>query len=180
MRGKIIILYYLRHGDPTYSPDELTPLGKRQAEALAKCLSVYGLDKIYASTSNRAMQTAQPTCELLKMEMETVDFANECYAWEDLAVETDEGRTWGVKSKRLMELASSPEMTSLYNKWYKHPEIKELGMQKGIGRTSKESDEFLKNLGFEHIKNTGTYKVLEPKYERVALFLHTMALEWRF
>lgn len=167
-----MLFYYLRHGDPIYNPDSLTPLGHRQAEALAKRLAVYGLDKIYSSTSNRAIQTAQPTCELLKMELETLDFANEKYAWEDLAVETDEGRTWGVKSKRLMELASSPEMMSLYHKWYEHPEIKELGMKKGIERISMESDAFLKNLGFEHIKDTGTYKVNNPKYERVALFAH--------
>ena len=30
-----MILYYVRHGDPTYNPDELTPLGHRQAEAVA-------------------------------------------------------------------------------------------------------------------------------------------------
>jgi len=29
-----MILFYVRHGDPIYDPDSLTPLGKRQAEAL--------------------------------------------------------------------------------------------------------------------------------------------------
>lgn len=167
-----MLLFYIRHGDPIYNPDSLTPLGKRQAEALAKRLSVYGLDKIYASTSNRAMQTAQPTCEMLKMEMETVDFANERYAWEDLAIDTEEGRTWGVKSKKLMELASRPDVMAMYHNWYDHLEAQEFGMKKGIERIKRDSDEFLKSLGFEHIKNTGTYKVTEPKYERVALFAH--------
>jgi hypothetical protein len=50
-------------------------------------------------------------------------------------------------------------MMSLYHKWYEHPDIKELGMQRGIERIAKESDEFLKGLGFEHIKDTGTYKI---------------------
>ena len=167
-----MILYYLRHGDPIYNPDSLTPLGHRQAEALAKRLSVYGLDKIYASTSNRAIQTAQPTCEMLKMEMETLAFADERYAWEDLTVETEKGRTWGAESKRLMELASTPEILSMCNNWYEHPEIKKLGMQAGLERISKESDEFLKNLGFLNINGTGTYEVIKPEYERVALFAH--------
>jgi len=171
--GFKMLLYYIRHGDPIYNPDSLTPLGKRQAEAVAKRLSVYGLDKIYASTSNRAMQTAQPTCEMLKMEMETVDFANEKYAWEDLAIDTEEdGRTWGVKSKKLMEIASRPDVMAMYHNWYDHPEAQGFGMKKGIERIKHDSDEFLKSLGFEHIKNTGTYKVTEPKYERVALFAH--------
>lgn len=49
-----MILYYIRHGDPIYNPNQLTPLGERQAEAAAKRLAVYGMDKIYASVSNRA------------------------------------------------------------------------------------------------------------------------------
>ena len=64
-----MIFYYVRHGDPIYDPDSLTPLGKRQAEAVAKRLSVYGLDEIYASTSNRAILTATPTAEILKKEI---------------------------------------------------------------------------------------------------------------
>ena len=42
-----MLLFYIRHGDPTYTPDALTPLGERQAEALAKRLSLYGLNRIY-------------------------------------------------------------------------------------------------------------------------------------
>ena len=57
-----MIFFYIRHGDPVYEPDSLTPLGMRQADALAKRLSLYGVDKIYSSTSNRAIQTAMPTC----------------------------------------------------------------------------------------------------------------------
>lgn len=53
-----MLLFYVRHGDPTYEPDALTPLGRRQAEALARRLSLYGLDRIYTSSSTRAMQTA--------------------------------------------------------------------------------------------------------------------------
>ena len=61
-----MILYYVRHGDPIYNPDGLTPLGKRQAEACAKLLCRTGLDEIYSSTSQRAIDTATPTAEILK------------------------------------------------------------------------------------------------------------------
>ena len=70
-----MILYYVRHGDPIYDPNSLTPLGQRQAEALAKRFGVHGLDRIYSSPSNRALQTAQPTCEILKKKPILVDFA---------------------------------------------------------------------------------------------------------
>ena len=37
-----MIFFYIRHGDPIYNPDSLTPLGMRQADAIAKRLSLYG------------------------------------------------------------------------------------------------------------------------------------------
>ena len=43
-----MLLYYIRHGEPTYDPDELTPNGERQAEAIARRLARYGVDKIYS------------------------------------------------------------------------------------------------------------------------------------
>ena len=59
-----MIFYYVRHGDPIYNPDSLTPLGERQAEAVAKRLCLFGVNKIYASTSNRAILTGKPTCDI--------------------------------------------------------------------------------------------------------------------
>ena len=54
-----MLFFYVRHGDPIYNPDSLTPLGERQAEAVSKRLAMYGIDKIYSSTSNRAYLTAK-------------------------------------------------------------------------------------------------------------------------
>lgn len=55
-----MLLYIIRHGDPIYAPDSLTPKGHLQAAALAKRLAVHGLDKIFASPLVRAQQTAKP------------------------------------------------------------------------------------------------------------------------
>ena len=49
-----MLLFSIRHGEPIYDPDSLTPFGHRQAEAVAKRLALYGIDEIYASSSNRA------------------------------------------------------------------------------------------------------------------------------
>ena len=69
-----MLLYIIRHGDPHYPTDSLTARGVLQAEAVGKRLALYGVDKIYASSSNRAMQTAEPTCEILKKDKEILDF----------------------------------------------------------------------------------------------------------
>lgn len=87
-----MLLLYVRHGDPIYNPDSLTPLGRRQAEAVAHRLALYGVNKIYSSTSVRARETAQPTCEILKMDPVLLDFCHENHAWADLALDEENGQ----------------------------------------------------------------------------------------
>lgn len=167
-----MLFFYVRHGDPTYNPDELTPLGHRQAEAVAKRLSLYGIDKIYSSTSNRAYQTAVPTAEILKKDIEKLDFCNEGHAWRELTVVTENGIKWAFQDEETRKLLVSPEVLALHDKWYTHPDFKENTFEVGLKRVAEESDEFFKNLGYEHIKGTGTYKVLNDNNDRVALFAH--------
>ena len=87
-----MLFFYIRHGDPIYNPDSLTPLGERQAEAVAHRLSLFGLDRIYASTSNRAKLTAKPTCEMLKLPMTELDWCNEGHAWNELSLPNSKER----------------------------------------------------------------------------------------
>lgn len=168
-----MLFFYIRHGDPTYQPDELTPLGKRQAEAVAKRLALYGIDRIYASTSNRAIQTAQPTCELLKKEMTLLDFANEGHAWREFSVQTEDGkRKWATSQLKTKRLMASSEMRQLGEDWCTHPDMPDCNFKGGMERIRREADSFLESLGYQHIKGSGTYKVIKQNDERVALFAH--------
>ena len=169
-----MIFYYIRHGDPIYNPDSLTPLGIRQAEAVAKRLALYGLDKIYSSTSNRAIMTAKPTCEILKKESELLDFANEGHAWHDLtfAREDGNGNTWLFQNRSVVELFNSKELRDLGDHWFDHPMFKEYNYKNGINRIYDEADSFFESLGYEHIRHTGKYKVKQSNDQRIALFAH--------
>lgn len=168
-----MLLFYIRHGDPTYDPDELTPLGKRQAESVAKRLALYGIDSIYASTSNRAIQTAQPTCELLKKEMTLLDFANEHHAYLDFSIVKEDGRRiWAVEELATRRLLASAEMRTLGENWYTHPALPACNFKGGMERIRQASDQFLASLGYEHIPGSGTYKVTKSNPNRVALFAH--------
>ena len=71
-----MLLYYVRHGDPIYDPDSLTPLGMEQAAAVARRLAKFGVDEIYSSPSTRAMQTGSYTCEATGKPMQILDFLN--------------------------------------------------------------------------------------------------------
>ena len=169
-----MILYYIRHGDPIYKPNELTPLGRRQAEAVAKRLARYGVDKIYTSTSNRAMETAQPTCEMLKMQAEELDFTNEKYTSKDLMVRlTEDGdRKWVFEHPEFVALFCSKEIRDLGDKWYEHPRFSEYAFRGAVERVYEEGDRFLRQFGLEHERFTGRYRIAEKNDERVALFAH--------
>ncbi len=168
-----MLFFYVRHGDPIYDPDSLTPLGKRQAEAVAKRLSLYGVDKIYASTSNRAVMTAGPTCEILKTDMTLLDFCNENHAWEQMTVINTEGvRRWGFEDKATRRSFAEASVIELRDKWYEHPAFSGYKFKEGIERIGTEADKFFASLGYEHIKGTGTYKTVEPNKNRVAMFAH--------
>ena len=61
-----MLLFFVRHGDPTYHPDALTPTGERQAEEIGRRLARFGIDRIFASSAVRAQLTAKPTAELTR------------------------------------------------------------------------------------------------------------------
>ncbi len=167
-----MLFFYLRHGDPIYNPDSLTELGIEQAEALSKRLAAYGLDKVYTSTSNRAIMTARPTCEKLGLEPETVDFANEGHAWKELTINEDGKFDWLFQHPNAKDYFCNEEIIKLGHKWYEHPYFKDYDYKKGIDRIVTECDAFFKRLGYERIPGTGKYKVIKSNDQRVALFAH--------
>ena len=169
-----MLLYYIRHGEPIYDPDSLTEHGKVQAEVLSEKLRHSGLDKIYASTSKRAMQTAEPTCKAVGMEAELLDFANEHHAWMTLTMEKEDGtgNEWLFQEKRSVELFTSPEIRALGDRWYEHPFFAGHDYKGAIERVYREADAFLSSLGYDHIRYTGKYVAREHNDKRVALFAH--------
>ncbi len=165
-----MLFFYIRHGDPIYEPDSLTPLGEKQADAIAKRLARYGVDKIYSSTSNRAILTAKPTCELTRKKAELLDFCNENYAYEDFTIEKDGQKRWIFHDKEMKLLLTDKSVTALGFNWYEHERLTKF--KKGMDRVFSESYEFFLSLGYEHIRNTGRYKIHKHNNERVALFAH--------
>lgn len=167
-----MLFFYVRHGDPIYNPDSLTPLGLRQAEAVGKRLALYGVDEIYSSTSTRAMQTARPTCEMLKKELTTLEFAHENLAWADLAVDLGTGKNWVSDTPYFREIFAQRSVRQLDDQWYKHPDLQPYPFEEGIKRIARETDAFFASLGYEHIPGTGRYRAAAPSDKRVAFFAH--------
>lgn len=167
----IMILFFVRHGHPIYNPDCLTELGHKQAEALVKRMAECNPDKIFASSSTRAIQTAEPTARFLGKEIEILDWCKETYAWQELTVEIGEGRrTWAFAHKETKELFASSQVRKLDKEWYTYPGFEKY--EKGIKRIQSETDQLMLRLGYRHDHEKNGYIPVKPNDDRVALFAH--------
>lgn len=168
-----MLLFYIRHGDPIYDPDSLTPLGQAQAEAVMHRLCVHGIDEIYASSSNRAILTATPSAKILKKEIQVLDWCNEAHCWNQVSMVDDTGfRTWSFSIPKFQKIFNSEEMRSLGSKWYDHKVFEGTTVKEGAFRIQKETDEFLQSLGYRHDRNAGIYYPENHNDKRIALFAH--------
>ena len=168
-----MLLYYIRHGDPIYDPDSLTPLGQEQAKALAKRLIVHGVDKVYSSPSNRAMQTAKPICDLLKKEIRVCPWADEGLVWGEFTVPLPEGGiTWSFFDPAIIALFNSPAVRDLGQRWYEYPAVAPYRFAEGVKRVDEAVDAFFLELGYCHDRENARYEVVTPNHSRVALFAH--------
>lgn len=168
-----MLLFYIRHGDPVYDPDSLTPLGHRQAEALAKRLALYGIDEIYSSSSARAQQTAQPTAEITKKPIQILDWCNESYAGQEFFVRNERGENcWLYQDEKSRKLFISQEVLSLGQKWYEHAAFSDPRHKSGVERIRRETNSFLQSLGYKHDEKEHLYHAIAPNEKRIALFAH--------
>ena len=118
-----MLLFIVRHGDPIYNPDSLTPKGHLQANALAKRFAVNGLDKIYSSPLIRAQQTAQPTCDILGLPMQIEEWTSESLAAESFFVTRPDGSRGWVFHQNPTILKNDDSHT-LVDNWYEADYLK--------------------------------------------------------
>lgn len=164
--------FYIRHGEPIYDPDSLTDRGHEQAAKLVPYFLGCGLDRIYSSTSNRAIQTAKPTCKALGVDMRLLDFANEKYAYRDFSIGEGNERSWLSGDWASRSLFASMEIKELGFRWYEHYALEKYNYKNGVERVYDDCDKFFLSLGYEHERYTGRYRVIAHSDENIALFAH--------
>ena len=90
-------IVFVRHGEPDYAHDCLTPLGELQAKAAAERLREEGIGAIYTSPQGRARQTADAAAEVLGLTPQTLDFMHELHWGSADGEETyADGHPWHI------------------------------------------------------------------------------------
>ena len=92
---------FIRHGEPDYVNDCLTPTGRLQAQAAAERLKAENICEIYSSPLGRAQETAGYTAKALGLDINTLDFMREI-SWGGDGL-PNEGHIWTLSDKMLNE-----------------------------------------------------------------------------
>ena len=168
-----MLLFYIRHGDPIYTPDSLTPLGEEQARAVAHRLALFGVDEVYSSPSNRAMLTAKYTCELLGKQAHILDFLNENALGGMKIPRTDRKHYWVWSDSEYSQILAERSVREMGDKWYEHPKLEQFHFERTILPINEKIDAFLSSYGYEHDREKGLYNVTGRNAEkRIAIFAH--------
>ncbi len=167
-----MILYVIRHGDPDYSIDNLTPLGKRQAEAVGRRLAATGIDRIFSSPLGRAKATAAPLCEMLHMELKVEDWLSEQLAWDDISAPDSEGRVNFIYNSNPSSLFKTDGLLNASVDEFDASDASfGVSVAKALKRIGPESDRLLSGLGYTRVSKA-LYEASPGSEERVAVFCH--------
>ena len=87
---------------------------------MAKRFAVHGLDRVFSSPVIRAQQTAEPTCDMLKLPKEIEEWTSESLAWQDLTVQDKEtGKTRWIFSQHNASFRSGGDQLLGNGNWQK-------------------------------------------------------------
>ena len=162
-----MLLYIIRHADPIYNPDTLTPKGVLQAQALAKRLAHSRIDKIYSSPSGRAVETAKYTADLLGKEINIEHWTQEVA--DKFSIVMPDGKKVfapDVDNTKYLD----DEMLDIGNNWHSAKIFDSIDAKAEYDKICDASDEFIARLGYE--RTGGVYKITKASNDRVAVFCH--------
>lgn len=162
-------LYIIRHADPDYEHNTITPAGHVEAKALAKRLKKEGINKIYSSPMGRALDTMKYTKELIGLDYNIEEWTEEI--WDRLKMDDTPWGTiaaWDIPGEVIRKDGIVPS----YDMWTNIPYLKEKDneIEDTLKMISENSDEFLRRQGY--VRKGGKYACYKPNRDRVAVFCH--------
>lgn len=150
-------LYIIRHADPDYANDSITPDGHLEAQALADRMATEGIGRIFCSPLGRARQTMQYTADRLGLTAEIQDWMRELSGM-------------GIQLQPWGHLAAWDVPAEVYHGNRLDEAFAGLDFSDKIRAINEGSDQLLARLGYE--RDGGRYRCVRPNQERVAVFCH--------
>ncbi len=159
-------LYVIRHGDPDYEHDALTPRGEAEVQALAAYLPRLGITHIYCSPLGRAKATCAPCAQALGLPVQELDWARELTGVYYEVEGFGKAAPFTLPGEVTYGLNPWPRYRGWQEQaYFDHPQLGRL-----IRQMEEGSDALLKAHGYE--REGARYRVIRPNASRVAVFCH--------
>ena len=159
-------LLMIRHADPDYAADSLTPAGWREAALLADRLEKTPITKIYCSPLGRARATASLTLRRKGMEAAELEWLRE---FAPRMIDPDTGRervAWDWLPQRWTREPAYYDR----DRWCRTPEMEAIGAAEESAWVCGELDALLARHGY--VREGELYRAVRPNRDTVALFCH--------
>lgn len=158
---KILIV---RHGDPDYSIDSLTPTGWVEAELLSHRLSKLDVKQFYVSPLGRAKDTAKATLEKMGRTAIVKPWLREPGPPKEMEDRLDCFWDWLPQ-----EWTQNPDFYDP-DKFWNAPIFREAGLEATIREIWAGLDELLADHGY--VREGNVYRVVEPNEDTLVLVCH--------
>lgn len=158
-------LHIIRHGDPDYANDTITPAGHLEAQAVGRRMAKAGLTHLYCSPLGRAKDTCRYTQRLTGLVPVTLDWTAELGCgvvvepWGRLAV-------WDTPGEIIRENLPLPTRDN----WHEMPIFSDPLYCEAFDKVRRGSDALLAAHGY--IREGGRYRIQRPSRDQLAIFCH--------
>ncbi|MBR0355296.1 MAG: histidine phosphatase family protein [Oscillospiraceae bacterium] len=160
-------LLLIRHGDPDYETDSLTPVGRREAELLAERIAPLPVREYYVSTMGRALATAAPTLQKAGREAIRCDWLRE---FEVPVPRPDREGLYHIPWDWLpQDWLADPILLDPF-RWQEHPVFAGYGVREAYDRVCAAFDEVLAGHGY--VRDGLLYRVTQANSDTLVFFCH--------
>ncbi len=154
----------VRHGDPDYEKDSLTPKGFREAELLAERLCKLDVKAFYCSPLGRAQDTARPTLQRLGRSAETLDWLQEFRGQVRRGLKVE--GCWD----RLPSYWCREDNYYSADAWLNTRLMQSKNVEKEYRYVCRNLDTLLAQHGYRH--NGRVFDVVDGNHDTIVLFCH--------
>ncbi len=160
-------LMIIRHGDPDYERDSLTPQGWREAECLAERLCGMDFKDIYVSPLGRAKDTAAPTLKKLGRTATECDWLRE---FPPLIDRPDAINRQTIAWDWLPADWTAEERFFQYDHWFENEVMARANVKEVYDGVAEGLDGILAAHGY--VRDGHIYRAKEPNMDTLVFFCH--------
>ncbi len=166
-------IYIIRHADPDYESDTITPAGHLEAQALAQRIAAENVSRIYCSPLQRAQHSMAYSRELTGVASETQAWMEEIQGWD---VPDKQGRriaAWNIDGEIIRCVKPYPT----YDSWSQMELFSSSVFAQKFAEIKRQSDTFLEAAGYR--REGGKYRIIRSNDDKLAVFCHMgFGLAW--